>query len=546
MPIKRIKFDDGSIAQIEVPEGATNEQINAFVSQNMEQIKAKARPQLQQREVYDSSNRPDRGSFLNPLLAGATFEFADEAMGAIAATYAKMHDLVTGKDSGVTYADAVESLRKDKEAFAERNPITSTALEITGGLTTGGLGAYKTLGSQALKRTPEFIQKAAPLMVAGAEGALYGTGRGETMEERAKFAGTDALTSVFGGYILNRLGQKLGQVVTAPQAKALIEKLTPTKDLPKIKAEAKKFYKDAEDAGVVIKPDVWDNFKTAFMNDLRSQGIDQAGYSRVAGALNLLEKTGTPTYKDIEKIKRKLKTVRQAVDQDNRRVANTIAYGIDDFVENLQPSDVLAGRVQDLGSNLKQAKNLWSRKATTEMLDDIEYEAEISPSMRDFDDFDKAVSTATRPILRKIRKGTMSVDEDVKTSLETILKGTPGKKLVRDIAQVEPGAQTRRGLLAATGAGTTAFLLTGNPALSVIAAALPGITGNVARRLANSMTRKEIKKLRNAVLNRGQLDKGETIEAILEPYKDIITAGTTSAAATTSDDTRTTLQDMMQ
>ena len=518
--IKRIKFDDGSIAQIEVPEGATNEQINAFVSQNMEQIKAKARPQLQQRETYNLEDPSKRGSFLNPLLAGATFDFADEAMGGIAATYAKMHDLITGKDSGVTYASAVESLRKDKEAFGERNPITSTALEITGGLTTGGLGAYKTLGSQALKRTPEFIQKAAPLLVAGAEGGLYGLGRGETMEERAKFAMQDAVFSMGGGYILNRLGQKLGQMVTLPQAKALIEKLTPTKDLAKIKSEAKKFYNDAENAGVVIKPDVWNNFKTSFLNDLKAEGIDKEGYSRVAGALNLLEKTDTPTYKDIEKIKRKLKTVRKAVDQDNRRVANTIAYGIDDFVEKLQPSDVLAGRVQDLGSNLKQAKNLWSRKSQTEMLEDIEYEAEISEVVRTRDDYDKAIADATRPVLRKIRKGTMAVDEEVKTSLETILKGSPGKKLVRDIAQVEPGAQTRRGLLAATGAGTTAFLLTGSPTLSVIAAALPGVTGNVARRLANRMTKKEIDKLKNAVLNKDQLKRQETIDAIMDPYKD--------------------------
>lgn len=31
MPIKRIQFPDGSIKRVEVPEGATNEQIMEFV-----------------------------------------------------------------------------------------------------------------------------------------------------------------------------------------------------------------------------------------------------------------------------------------------------------------------------------------------------------------------------------------------------------------------------------------------------------------------------------------------------------------------------------
>lgn len=539
---KRIKFDDGSIAQIEVPEGATKEQINAFVTNNMAAIQAKARPQLKQRETYDMSD-PDRGSALNSLLRGATFDFADEAMGGIAATYAKMHDMVTGKDSGITYADAVESVRQDQEAFAERNPGVDMALQVAGGLATGGIGGAKVLGSQTLKQAPKFIQAAAVPAVAGAEGAMYGLGSGEGMEDRLQQAGQQGLVSAVAGPLLQKFGQKVGNKLFAKEAKDLQQKLTPDKTLSSIKGEAREFYNKAEAAGVVIKGDKFKGFRDALLNDLGSEAIDGQTYPKIAKAIRRLEKTETPTYKDVEAIKKLLKQARASANPDDRRVGGMINSSIDDFINSLKPDDVAAGSISDLTDHLKKAKNLWSRKAQTEILDEVEDKAYRSEAFIKQGDLDQAFRSKIRPIVENPRRK-LGLEEEVVTSLDDMIQGGPMKNLMRNLAAVGPGSHTQRGLLAATGAAGIGMATVGPAGL--LLGVVPGLTGLTAQKIANKMTKSEIDKIRNAVLNKGQLETDQIVSAIMEKYQPMIAGGAASIAGSTADQPVTTLQDMMQ
>lgn len=538
--IKTIRFDDGSVTRIEVPEGASDEDINAFVSSNQEAIKAKAKAPVQQSETYNYQDK-DAGNFGNSLLSGATFNLADEAMGGVAATYAKIHDMITGNKSGITYESARDSIRDDQEAFAERNPGLNLTGEIVGSLTTGGLGGAKFLGSQTLKQAPKFAQMAAVPALAGTEGALFGFGSGEGYEDSFKEAGQQGLISAVAGPILNKAGTMVGNKIFKKEANEAVEALTPTRTLDDLIDDSKSFYKAAEDAGVVVKGESYKPFKENLIKFLDSEAIDGQTYPKIGKALRRIAKLENPTYKDIEGVKRLMKQAKLSADPNDRRVAGIINTEVDNFIDALSPTDLLGGKIDDLTNNLKNAKKLWSQKAQAETIDDIEERALRSESYIDADDLDKAVRSKARPILDNERKK-LGLDEEVTISLQKMIDGTPGKNLARSLAGITPGSHTQRGLLPTLGAAGAGMAITGSP-VGLLLGVVPGITGSIARKIANKMTKKEISDLKYAIVNKGQLNSKKWIDALMEKYKPLI-GGATSSIAASGDNINTSLQDI--
>lgn len=519
---------------VEFPDGTPKDVIQAQVR------KASGfKEPLQQRETYNYQD-PNAGNVGHSLLRGATFDMSDEIMGGIAASYAKMHDLVTGNKSGISYEDAVKSVRQDQEAFAERNPGIDLTAQLAGGIMTGGVGGAKVLGSQTLKQAPKFIQAAAIPTVAGVEGAAYGFGSGEGMEESLQQAGQQGLVSAVAGPLLNKLGTGVARKFNKKEAKELQQKLTPDRTLESVKGEAKEFYNKAEAAGVVIRGKSFDDFRTALMNDLSSEAIDGQTYPKIGKALRRLKDTNTPSYKDIEAVKKLLKQARMSADPNDRRIAGMINAQIDGFVENLKPGDIVAGSIPDLNQHLKQAKNLWSRKAQTEVIDEIEDKAYRSEANVKAGDLDQAFRSKIRPVIENPRRKS-GLDEEVVTSLDKMISGTPGKNLIRTLASVNPGSHTQRGLMSTLGAGAIGVAATGSPA-GVLLAVVPGITGTVAQKIANKMSKKEIDKIRSAILNKDQLEVNDIVTSMMEPYQDMISGVAANLGAQASG---TTLQDMM-
>jgi hypothetical protein len=543
MATKTIKFDDGTVSRIDVPDGASKDDINAFVSSNMEAIKAKAKPMVQQRETYDYQDK-DAGNIGHSLLRGATFDMSDEIMGGIAATYAKMHDMVTGNQSGISYNAAVNAVRGDQEAFAERNPGVDMAAQIAGGVMTGGVGGAKILGSQALKQAPKFAKAAAVPLVAGAEGAAFGFGSGEGMEDSLENAGQQGLISAVTGPLLNKLGQSAGNKLFKKEATKIQQQITPTKTLESLTKDSKDFYKAAENSGVIVKGSTYKPFRDKLLDFLEAEAIDGQTYPKIGKAVRRLAKLENPSYKDIEAVKKLLKQARISSVPDDRRVGRIIGDEVDNLIDNLTPADLIAGKVDDLSSNLKNAKKLWSQKSQVETIDEIEQRAKRSSAFRDQDDLDKAVRSKVVPTLDNPRKK-IGLDENVVSSLEEIVSGTPGKKLARSLAGITPGSHTQRGLIPTVGAAGVGVALTGSPA-GLILGIVPGISGSVARKIANKMTKKELETLKNAIVNKGQLESDEIIQALMEQYAPLIAGASASVAGSTSGEANTTLQDMMQ
>lgn len=497
----------------------------------------------QKREIYDYHD-PESGSIANSLLRGATFDLADEAMGGIATIYAKMYDKVTGKDSGITYSDAVKSVRGDQEAFAKRNPGTDLTAQIAGGLLTGGTGGAKVLGSQTLKQAPKFIKAAAVPLIAGAEGAAYGFGQGEGLEDSAQNALEQGTIAAVTGPLLNKIGGKISNKYFKKEAKQIKETLTPTQTIDSLKDEAQSFYKAAENSGIKIKDSSYIPFRDKLLKFLDAEAIDGKVYPQINKALKRISDLKDPSYKQLESIKKLLKHAKTSADHDVRRVAGIIDNEVDNFAEALSHTDLNAGDVTDLASNLKKAKGLWSRKAQAETMDTIEDKAYRAEAFIKQDDLDAAMRSKVRPLLDNPRRK-LGLDKEVATSLQAMVEGTGSKKMVRTLSEMTPGSHTARGIFPAIGAAAVGMAVTGSPA-GLLLGVVPALTGTTARKIANKMTKKEIEAIRHAIINKGQLEAEDIIAAIMEPYAPMIAGAASSLAASTSDEVKTQLEDLMQ
>ena len=165
------------------------------------------------------STAPDKAEY-NSLMQGArqvgqgaTFGFSDELQSGLIA----LSDMAT---SGDNFNDAYDRSQKDlaakRQAFGEDTPVLAPLLEIAGGRTTGGAGAGRVLGSQAIRNAPALARGAAMTGTGAAEGALYGAGTadaGERLQGAAEGGAYGALGGVVAAPIANTIGRVGGSLV---------------------------------------------------------------------------------------------------------------------------------------------------------------------------------------------------------------------------------------------------------------------------------------------------------------------------------------------
>lgn len=165
------------------------EQQNAFVNQVINQIRTRSQPEQEKPQI----SRAEAAG--RAILSGATYGFADELSGALAAGYAKAFGGKVTKDIPLSelYQQARDTQREKLSQAREKYPIQSIATEILGSLP---------LGSKVLQTTG--LEGSLAKNVGG--GALLGTiaGAGEAENESKIIPSAiegGAIGGVLGGVI---------------------------------------------------------------------------------------------------------------------------------------------------------------------------------------------------------------------------------------------------------------------------------------------------------------------------------------------------------
>lgn len=128
---------------------------------------------------------PQGGSLADALGQGTFFGFSDELAGLAGATIGTFDRGLQGTTFAERFRGIRDAARANAQAFATRNPGTSLAATIAGGVLTGGAGAARAGAFQAAKNAPTLAGRLAPIAKTGAvQGGLFGAGASEADSAR--------------------------------------------------------------------------------------------------------------------------------------------------------------------------------------------------------------------------------------------------------------------------------------------------------------------------------------------------------------------------
>ena len=177
-----------------------------------------------------TAQQPQGGNILQPLISGATFNFADE----LAGVGGGIASALSGQGFGQGYSDTTKAWRESEDAFRQRNPWTSFGADVAGAAAFP-LAAAKVLGSGAkAATTADTINKGYKTAAIG--GAAYGAGGAEGgIGERLEGAAYGAGAGFLGNAMLRGAG-KVGRAIL-PKAGPRATEGTFKRDMNVLKSE---------------------------------------------------------------------------------------------------------------------------------------------------------------------------------------------------------------------------------------------------------------------------------------------------------------------
>ena len=222
--------------------------------------------------------------------------------------------------------------------------------------------------------------------------------------------GRELLTGDFGKGTAEKTAQQVQQALTyqprgqvAPEylqnVQNVVEasKLAPTPLLPntasigfrtkakvptsaEIKQQATNLYQKIDDAGVLIKSEPFGQLVNRIKVDIGGK-IRQIRQPNVVDAINQLdESTGSAmTLRKLQDLRSSISEIKMSKNMSESKFAGDIIKELDDFVDNLDASKLIAPAKGDLEAIklVPQARNLWKQSRKSEMLDEIYRKAEI-------------------------------------------------------------------------------------------------------------------------------------------------------------------------
>ncbi len=301
------------------------------------------------------------GAGARSMLQGMTFGGGDEIVAAGASMF-----------GGGSYDAELERERARLEKGRDQNAGTSILSEIAGAIAVP-LGATKLTGN-----LPARMAQSAG--ITGALSGVYGFLAGEDglASRAANAVDSAALGTLIGGGIpaVGNLVTRGAETVMGNRAIAKAAKNAPTTE--ELRAAGNAAYKAVDDAGVVVDPQAFGSAASGIVNRMAAEGMDTGPMSltpqgaRVADIISDTGQSGQPIpFSELELLRRKAGVpAGNVANRTEQNVGATAIAGLDDFVNNLDPSQVVSGNAEELPQLIKTARDVWSKMRRSQLVDD--------------------------------------------------------------------------------------------------------------------------------------------------------------------------------
>ena len=173
---------------------------------------------------------------------------------------------------------------------------------------------------------------------------------------------------------------------------------------------------------------------------VKKAGIDPTLHPKATAVLGRLQEAkGTQhTLEEAEILRRVLKSAAASKEPDEGRLTRIMIDKLDDFVENMKPSDfsLIAGDKAGV-AKLTEARSLWSRMRKGEIVEDLIENAKLTAPNFTGSGYENALRTQFRTLAKNANK-MRGFSKTEQTAIERVAKGGPLENTLRMLGKFAP------------------------------------------------------------------------------------------------------------
>lgn len=223
-----------------------------------------------------------------------------------------------------------------------------------------------------------------------------------------------------------------GQVTAAPRAAPTVRELKDT---------ARAFYDQADNAQVVLNQTPVNNVARRVRGDLGRMAYTPKLQPKIGTLLDELDVTlqgGDVTLQGIDNLRKMAGNIARDGNPTEMAMAGKVIEHIDDVIDNLKPSDIVAGNADDAVSALKSARDNWRRASKGEMIQDAVDRAVLrADSTGTGGNTENAIRQNIRAILDNKKKVRLFTKEE-QLAMVRVVRGGPVQNFMRLVGGLSP------------------------------------------------------------------------------------------------------------
>lgn len=377
---------------------------------------------------------------------------------------------------GESFDNALETVQGRRQAMSERNPLSTLAGNIAGGVAgTAPLVAMApvAMGAQGASTVGRMAAGAASgAALGGADAAVRSGG---DLGDTAFGAGIGGGLGLAGPLVGKAVGAGVEAFSDAIGMRAAGKAARATAPgIDDLKAQSSALYQKARDAGVVVKPNAYRMFIGGLAPKLKGEGFDRSLHPRATAAVRrLAEAVDQPmTLEGLENLRRVVGSAASSLEPDERRVASIIRDRMDDWMESLPDSAISSGNAKVAVQSLREARALWGQARRGEVIEDIIQKAENSAS-----GYENGLRIGFRQLANN-KKALRGFSEVEQRAIRQVASGTPVSNVMKWLGKAAP-----TGIISSVLSGGAGFAMGGIPGAAAVLAG-----GAAARKASEVMT----------------------------------------------------------